>query len=137
MKKRILVVLVALLLLSVCVNVFQYQLIKGGVDQHRIDNEFSAELGRVAGSIAQGDMNLAFEHAMNVNALSKYTSYYKKYAVVMYPPSIVTDLRYMSRQQIVPDNKDKIADVLLELGKDPTNLDLANELISLLQQSRR
>ncbi|RUT31792.1 hypothetical protein EJP77_10420 [Paenibacillus zeisoli] len=137
MNRKTLIILVCLLLIiAVGFNLYQYTEINKLSNQiSKIDTEFKTEILRTASLIRQNDIKLAFENAVRLDTLSKFTSYYKdKTGFLNYPAIIVTDIRNHITLSNEIKNKKEISDLLNELSKNPTDQVISDRILMLLQQ---
>ncbi len=136
MKIRIsMIFILACLVTSIFFNIYQYKN-KEVMDQHtaQIDRSYVIELSRSAASIRDNDIELALEHALQADALLKFTSYFAKNNIhVSYSSILVTYLRNKVLKNEKIGNTNDLFIALNELTKHPTSDEYIDKLIMVLQ----
>ncbi|WP_028608519.1 hypothetical protein [Paenibacillus harenae] len=78
MSRLIVTIISLLLIISIGLNVFFLTNHSSESESNYIDDDFTAALGRISGALERDDYFAAIEQANIVNALSKYTSFFKR-----------------------------------------------------------
>lgn len=104
----------------------------------QIDREFAAGIGRIAYGIEEGKKPglIALEYASVISSLSEYTTFANRNpSVEFYAHDMAYQIKYVMLREGKIVHAEEIDRKLLELSGDPTNVELAEEIIRLIKNA--
>lgn len=139
MKLYKIIIIIIIIIIIVCligINVVQYnQLRETREEQVSINENFKAEIGRIAAGIQinKAPTIIAIEHAFKASALAEHTQFKK--GKIQYISVLTDTLRHQHLNSLPVRNAEEVRSLLAELSENPEDLDLANEVILQIKKN--
>lgn len=107
------------------------------LDRKDIDGKFSSTINKIATDISTESSIAVLEDLVELNTLSKYTSYAVTDGgfIVDYPSILLTEYRNLVNFNKALSNQPQLVQSLRELSKDPNNKLISEKVISLLKEN--
>lgn len=134
MKRIWLIIIIAILAI---LNVYQYLNSKEQIDRKDIDGKFSSTIYKIAEDISTESNTAVLESLVELNTLSKYTSYAVNDGgfIVDYPSILLTEYRNLVNFNKPLSNQTQLIQSLKELSNDPNNKLKSEKVVSLLKEN--